>query len=600
MKKPILRFGTIMGVLLMTTMLVFNSCKKDNNGFPNPANNEWDNSAMTKASFIGQVLKEDGTPLDGAKVSTGTHQITTDADGFFYFTDISTPQKATSIKVEKAGYFNAFRTVPVIANEDNQVMFMIMELPTPQNLDAAAGGTIVISNGGSIDFPANAIIDATTNLPYTGNVSVFAKWIDPTSDDIGLLAPGDLRAINAENEERVLGTYGMQAVELVGSAGQKLQLGNGQSAQVKFPLPNALTASAPATIPLWHFDEAQGMWVEEGTATKVGGEYVGEVSHFSFWNCDIPFLNVNCQVTLVDANNNPVVGAYVKLTTTSTAVTVGSAGGFTNSSGTVSGVIPQSANFTLEYIPAGCSWTSPAIFIQNFSSGTTNVNLGTIQVANASNPAVVTGTAEDCNNVLLANAPVKIKVGTYLVSTFTNASGAFTGTVNCLSGATAGDVYAYDVANNVYGSNSVTLTPNTTTNAGAVLACGTQFDFITIDVTNPPATTPTTYTIVEPTGTFNQYYQLETAIYGSDNSSPANQGYISFSFDGPQTVAGTHNLTRYYDMNDSVSSFTPAIVNLTNYGAVGQKISGNFTTTANGLIYNGATINCNFRVTRQQ
>lgn len=598
MKRPILRIGTVFAALLMASVLVFNSCKKDNNGYPDTPSDQYDNSEMTKASFTGQILKENGTPLDGAKVSTGTHQITTDADGFFYFTNINTPKKATVIKVEKLGYFKAFETVSVIPNQDNQVVIMIMELPTPVSLNASTGGTVNISNGGSIKFPANAIIDATTNLPYTGNVSVFAKWIDPSGDDLQFLMPGNLSAINAEGTEEGLTTFGMQAVELVGSAGQKLQLGNGQAATMAFPIPATMMGDAPATIPLWHFDEERGLWIEEGQATKVGNEYVGDVKHFSFWNCDYggPIVNFTCQ--LVDANNNPVVGAFVKIVPTTSALTPRTS--LTNSTGTVSGGIPVNASFDLEFIPAGCNWNSPSTFIQTFSSTTSNINLGSITVSNSSSPATITGTAEDCNNAILANSPVKLKVGSTVLSTTTNASGAFTFNVNCLVGATSADITAYDVANSVNGSSTVSVSPNTTTNAGMVTACGTQNDFITIDVTNPPATTPTTYSIVEPSGTFTQSYQLETNIYGTDNSNPTMPLYASFAFDGPQTVAGVHNLTRYFDSNDSMSTFTPAVVNLTNYGAVGAKISGSFSTTASGTVYSGATINCNFRVTRQQ
>ncbi len=596
MKKQLYSLG-ILGVVLMLSTLLFYSCKKDKNDYVN-SGPQFSNTEMTTATFLGQVLKEDGTPLDGATVSTGTHMMTTDADGFFYFSNISTPKRATSIKVEKLGYFKAFRTLQVIPNEDNQTTIMVMELPPAQSLDAAAGGTIAISNGGSIEFPTNSIIDPATNQPYTGNVSVFAKWIDPSGGNLALLTPGALRGISEEGTEEGLTTYGMQAVELVGSAGQPLQLGNGQTANVTFPLPASLSGSAPATVPLWHFDETQGMWVEDGVATKSGTDYIGSVSHFSFWNCDYggPIVNFTCQ--LVDANNNPINGAFVRIVPTSSTLTARTS--MTNSNGTVSGGIPTNATFDLEYIPSGCNWGSPSTFIQTFSSTTSNVNLGTITVSNTSSLSVVSGTVEDCNAAILPNAPVKLKVGNTVLSTISSSTGAFSFNVNCLSSPTAAVLTAFDPVNAVNGSSNITIAPNTNLNAGVVAACGTQNDFIVLNVTNPPATTPTTYSIVEPAGTFTQYYQLETSIMGIDNTTPLFPLQASFAFDGPQTVAGTHNLTRYYDSNDSINTFSPTIVNLTSYGSVGAKISGSFTTTVTGNVYTGATVNCNFRVTRQQ
>ena len=602
MKQPLLKIGSILGMFLIASVLIFNSCKKIEDSFPDPSLNPgdlWNNSEMTTASFTGQILKEDGTPLDGATVRTGTHSITTDADGFFYFSNISTPQKATLISVQKIGYFKAFRTIRVIPNQDNQAKIMIMELPTAKTFNASTASTITIDNGGSIDFPANAIIDPLTNQAYTGNVTVFAKWIDPSGGNLALLTPGDLRGINEQGSEEGLTTYGMQGVELFGDNGQPLQLGNGQKASVTFPLPASHLSEAPATVPLWHFDELLGMWVEEGAATKVGSEYKGEVAHFSFWNCDYggPIVNFSC--TLVDGNNNPVSGATVELDPTSSTVWTGY--GYTNSNGVASGGIPVNTTFDMNYIPSGCPFNSASNFIQTFSSATSNVNLGTITVNNSSSPSTITGTVEDCSNNLLANAPVKLKVGNTILTGISNASGQFSFTVNCLSAPTSAVVTAYDPSSAINGSLNITLNPNNTTAVGAVAACGTQNDFITFDVTNPPATTPTTYTIIEPAGTFSQSYQLETYINGQDNTTnPALPLYANFSFDGPQTVAGTHNLTQYYDSNDSSSTYTPAIVNLTSYGVVGGKISGSFSTTVTGTqYYNGATLNCNFRVTRQ-
>jgi photosystem II stability/assembly factor-like uncharacterized protein len=77
-------------------------------------------------------------------------------------------------------------------------------------------------------------------------------------------------------------------------------------------VPSSILANAPATIPLWYFDEEQGTWIEEGSATLQNGSYVGNVGHFSSWNADAPiqtsFLKGR---VLCEDGITPVPGALV-------------------------------------------------------------------------------------------------------------------------------------------------------------------------------------------------------------------------------------------------------------------------------------------------
>jgi len=146
------------------------------------------------------------------------------------------------------------------------------------------GGTIETNDGAKVTFGSNTIIDSNGNL-YNGSVSVYAHWYDPTSEDLSLTMPGDLRATDALGNEVQLATFGMLAVELETPDGQPLNISEGNTAELTFPL-EELADGAPNEIPLWYLDEESGIWKEEGQATKVGNTYVGEVSHFSFWNCD--------------------------------------------------------------------------------------------------------------------------------------------------------------------------------------------------------------------------------------------------------------------------------------------------------------------------
>src|SRR5690606_21828327 len=304
---------------------------------------------------------------------------------------------------------------------------------------------------------------------------------------------------------------------------------------------------------------------------------------------------VNFTATFVDQNNSPLSGALIKLVPQSSPLAGRIA--YTNSSGTVSGSIPVNMTFDIEYLPVGCVNNNiPFMFIQTFSSVNSNVNLGTIPINTTSiQNTIVNGSVTDCNNAILPNAPVKFVLGAAVFMGTSDAAGNFAFYLSCINGTQSANIRAYDVNNSLNGDINVNITGGTTNNVGVVQACGAQNDFITWSITNVPSG-PYNYTIVEPNATFYQYFQGgTTGIYGYETTTNLN-----FSFDGPQTVAGVHNLLSFSDNTDTVT-ISGGTVNLTQYQSVGGKIEGSFNTTAlSGTVYNGGNISCQFRVTRTQ
>ena len=125
--------------------------------------------------------------------------------------------------------------------------------------------------------------------------------------------PGMLYAENENGAERMLQTLGMLAVELRGSGGEDLNLAEGSTSEIKVPVDASLMSIAPNTIPLWYFDEVNGYWKEEGQATLQGNMYVGTVSHFSFWNCDIPTEAITLCVTATNEENVPFLRTHCNM-----------------------------------------------------------------------------------------------------------------------------------------------------------------------------------------------------------------------------------------------------------------------------------------------
>ncbi|HHS95423.1 MAG TPA: carboxypeptidase regulatory-like domain-containing protein, partial [Phaeodactylibacter sp.] len=275
-----------LNLLLLFSLLLFSACKKDHISdeeiiiHPDPV-------VIVNASVYGQVLNSSGSPLPNASVRISTEEVFTDQNGVFIFNDVEMKESGELIRAEKDGYFYNAKFVRPQLNKKSIVKLQLIQKTLSGSFTAASGGSISTNGNAKVTFPANAI-KTQSGDPYNGNVNVYATWLDPTAQSTLLTMPGDLRGTNQEDQQVQLTTYGMMGVELRDDAGQLLNIANGNTATLEMPVPDDLLTNAPATIPLWYMDEASGYWVEEGTATLQDGKYVGFVSHFSFWNCDVP------------------------------------------------------------------------------------------------------------------------------------------------------------------------------------------------------------------------------------------------------------------------------------------------------------------------
>jgi photosystem II stability/assembly factor-like uncharacterized protein len=99
--------------------------------------------------------------------------------------------------------------------------------------------------------------------------------------------------------------------------GKELKLADGKKATLTYPVAASQKANAPATIPLWYYDYDKGQWIEEGAATLEGEKYVGEVSHFTPWNIDVPIETSTLMGRVVDGDGDPIANAFVWCTSQS-------------------------------------------------------------------------------------------------------------------------------------------------------------------------------------------------------------------------------------------------------------------------------------------
>lgn len=447
--------------LFSLCLILLGACKKDSivttitEGQP-PAP-----GIVVESTIRGLVLDRQGQPLEAALVTWGNQQVETDQDGIFTMADLVNGEQAV-LKVSKAGYFDAFQTILPIAETIHKTEIQLTPRILTTSFPAQEGGRFQLQNGSAVDFAAAAFTDAQGNA-YTGQVNVYATYIDPTDPELHQIMPGNLQALNAEGEDRTLQTYGMINVELEGDDGAALQISS--AAQLTMPVPAALLNQAPANLPLWHFDKPTGLWVEEGSADLVNGAYIGTVSHFSFWNCDVPYDLVELSGTFL-AEKFEVAG---QVRVTATALNTE---GFVNlsSTGSFRGKVIKGTPLLLELIDPNCN---EVIYSADLGSLSQDRDLGTINVPLNDDWVTISGTLVNCDMDIITEGVAVIRTTgkSYLVSP--KPDGSILGAFRACN-ESAFSVLGVDWETQVRGSEE-TFTVAPTVNVGTIEACGTSF-----------------------------------------------------------------------------------------------------------------------------
>src|SRR5665213_1254214 len=523
---------TIQTLLPFIFLLVFQAgCKKTDTG----NNNSVDlSSAIWKTTGVaGQVIDEQSEPVEGAVVKFGNKSTTTDINGYFRFTQATFNTNEAFVTVNKTGYFNGNRTFIPRGGSNNYIKIQLLAAKIIGSVDAATGGTLTMSNGVSITLPGNGIINSN-NASFSGKVTVSAAFIDPTASDVNLQMPGYLMGLTAGNQEKLLKSFGMMTVELTSSANEKLNIKSGYSATLQFPIPSALLSSAPATIPLWWFDESTGMWKEEGQAGRQGNFYSGTVSHFTFWNVDDPIDYVKLGMRIVGPQGNPVAGGTVKLTS---SVSGASAYDLTDNLGYIDGYVPKGESLVMQVFD-NCQ---NEILNKNVGPFTTDTDLGDVTLASNVSLQTITGKVQNCDGLPLKTGTLEVLLDASHFE-FTNIQdGSFSITfLNC-GGNNSVKLIAIDESVMQRSNEMPLVLSGEQTDAGVIQACGVDIPpYFTIYIDGVEQIWPNTV--------FGGW--VETDAHYGDNSYPVEL------FEG-DTSAGVYNRN---GLEFSVKLFPPVLL----------------------------------------
>ena len=460
-------------LLLFVFSILIVSCKKElpvlgpmNTGQPNQeAVGTLDLGNNVSAKFHGLVVDESDNPVSDVQITIGTSTTTTDANGQFVLENIDVPEKLAYVKADKAGYFPGSRSLIPSQTAFNYVKIELMEETVIGTVSSGEQKSLSMNGGASVDFKG-MYVDGN-GYPYEGEVTVVAKFLPALAPETSDQMPGMLYAENSQGESGALITYGMMVVELYGESGQELNIAQGSFATINVPVDQQQMGSAPETIPLWHFDEVAGYWVEEGEANLIDGKYVGNVKHFSFWNCDVFGDDCEHHGTVTDNQNNPLSGAMVHIDAGGGNVTTG----YTNSDGTFFTYLPANQNIQMD-VSYGCNTTVTSYNVGPYTSNSVNYETYISDVGTGG--LHVTATVEDCNQNPIDGAYGYIYTNNIYVN-FTSINGVVDVVIPNCSGAQSFyfTISDYLQGNGTYSDPNVSIVLPTT-DLGLITLCDTS------------------------------------------------------------------------------------------------------------------------------
>ncbi len=575
--------------------ILFFQCQKEVNFTGGPDTSVPVAPDPISAGIQGYITDENDQAAAGVLVTAGSSTITTDANGYFHISKTTLDKNTSLVTAEKEGYFKGYRVLAATSG-CNQVAIKLIRKDIAGTLSSSSGGEASLSNGAKVNLPANGVVVASSNNAYSGDVKVYASYIDPSSTDIAKKVPGSFTANSKDGKRVTLASYGMLAVELNSASGERLQIKNGSVATLTIPIPSRSIASAPATIPLWYIDEKTGIWQEEGTATRQGSTYVGEVKHFSFWNADQPFDAAQLSLALHTTDDKPVVYGIVKLLAADTTNFSSMAFGYTDSLGQVTGTVPAHTNLTLQVLN-NCG---TIVYTQSIPAISSTTNLGVIKINLTSSMLTFQGVLLNCNNQPVTNGYAVVSLGNDTRYVSTDATGKYS-TIYFLCSASVSTATVVGVNNDdQQQGDPANISINfPLTDAGSVIACGIsaneyinyKLDGIDYTIDNSNTSDPNRDSAVNGY-LFNGYI---TSINGYDSQTSNSISFRSVT----ANATGTFPLTTLLaQSNDSTQLKQPFDITFTKFpNTAGEFFEGNFS----GDYTQGAvshTISATFRARR--
>lgn len=433
--------------------------------------------ALRQVYLAGQVLDEAGVPVTGALVKAGSKEVYTDNNGFYNFrASITVNRDYALVTVKKKGYMHGFKTFTPSKKEkiSHNVDIVLQQRPAANIINSGTGGSVTIDGKIGLVFPENSIVTKQGHA-YTGEVRIEGRYIDPQAENFSQIMPGMLSGLNSAGQLRAMISFGMASIDLYDASGNELEVAPGKLVKMEMPA----SPGSPATIPLWHFNETYGIWIQAGHATKDDGKYTAEVNHFSIWNLDLEENSFELNLQFVAGDSSfPLSSRKVEISNASTGDLLGT---FQTDARGEATLINCPSNIELKLtIPFKCR------SFEKILAPLTASRLEKVKVS--APPAEVTvfslnGILYNCNNDILKNHPFEIRLNNGSLTSYqltSDEQGKYDASIVLCKNTNEISIRAYSYINNEFRfSPSETITPGDNIYSPVIcyeLSQGSQYD----------------------------------------------------------------------------------------------------------------------------
>ena len=270
----------------------------------------------TTPVFLGNVAgtavsANSGTPINGASISANSLSTTSRADGR-YGLNLGNAAR-TVLRAQASGHAENFR-VFAVAGLPVIVPTPLAPLGGASAYTIAGGGTLALPGTvAQVTLPINALAPPA-GVTASPTVTFAITVLNPVTNLNTL--PGDYTTVDNMGNPQSIESFGAINFYAEDAGGVRYTMAGASTAVIRIP---AVTRAAPlpATISLMYFNETNGRWIAEGTATLGGVApnqyYEGTVARLGFWTAARPLDAVTLTGCVRDPTNQPVANARIIL-----------------------------------------------------------------------------------------------------------------------------------------------------------------------------------------------------------------------------------------------------------------------------------------------